>query len=77
MENLSSKFFKTKFVGTFPGDDSGNTRARQTPGVLYSKELPTPVQKWKAELKLTPLRAVFIGHSFYFYQPLMTYFQPS
>lgn len=55
MENLSSKLFKAKFVDTFPGDDSGNLRPRQTPGVLYSKALPTPVQKpellaWSAEL---------------------------
>ncbi len=55
MKNLSSKLFKTKFVDTFPGDDSGSTHARQTPGVLYSKALPTPVAKpelvaWSAEL---------------------------
>src|SRR5690606_28263436 len=37
MENLSSKLFKNQFVDTFPGDDSGNVRPRQTPGVLYSK----------------------------------------
>ena len=24
MENLSSKLYKTNFVDTFPGDDSGN-----------------------------------------------------
>lgn len=55
MENLSSKVFKTKFVDAFPGDDSGNTRPRQTPGVLYSKALPTPVHEpnliaWSADL---------------------------
>jgi uncharacterized protein YdiU (UPF0061 family) len=55
MKNLSSKPYKTKFVDTFPGDHSGNTRARQTPGVLYSKALPTPVHQpelvgWSAEL---------------------------
>jgi uncharacterized protein YdiU (UPF0061 family) len=55
MENLSSKLFKTQFVDTFPGDESGNVRPRQTPGVLYSKALPTPVEKpellaWSAEL---------------------------
>jgi uncharacterized protein YdiU (UPF0061 family) len=55
MENLSSKLFKSTFVDSFPGDDSGNLRPRQTPGVLYSKAVPTPVQKpelvaWSAEL---------------------------
>jgi uncharacterized protein YdiU (UPF0061 family) len=55
MENLSSKLFKTEFANTFPGDDSGNVRPRQTPGVLYSKALPTPVQNpellaWSREL---------------------------
>jgi uncharacterized protein YdiU (UPF0061 family) len=55
MENLSSKQFKANFVATFPGDDSGNTLPRQTPGVLYSKAIPTPVQKpellaWSADL---------------------------
>ena len=55
MKNLSSKLFKTKFVDTFQGDDSGNTQPRQTPGVLYSKALPTPVHKpellaWSTDL---------------------------
>jgi uncharacterized protein YdiU (UPF0061 family) len=55
MENLNSKIFKTKFVDTFPGDDSGNVHPRQTPGALYSKAVPTPVQKpeliaWSHEL---------------------------
>jgi hypothetical protein len=55
MENLSSKLFKAEFVDTFPGDDSGNVRPRQTPGALYSKAVPTPVQKpellaWSGEL---------------------------
>lgn len=55
MENLSSKLFKAEFVNTFPGDDSDNVRPRQTPGVLYSKAVPTPVQKpellaWSGEL---------------------------
>src|SRR5690554_1446253 len=55
MENLSSKRFKTQFVDTFPGDNCGNVHPRQTPGALYSKALPTPVQKpklvaWSEEL---------------------------
>ncbi|RZL13469.1 MAG: YdiU family protein, partial [Pedobacter sp.] len=55
MENLSSKLFKTNFVDTFPGDESGDLHPRQTPGVLYSKALPTPVHKpelvgWSTEL---------------------------
>jgi uncharacterized protein YdiU (UPF0061 family) len=55
MENLSSKLFKKNFVDTFPGDHSGNLQSRQTPGVLYSKAVPTPVRKpelvaWSAEL---------------------------
>lgn len=55
MENLSSKQFKKHFVDTFQGDDSGSLRARQTPGVLYSKAVPTPVPKpeliaWSTEL---------------------------
>ncbi|WP_066832226.1 protein adenylyltransferase SelO [Rufibacter ruber] len=44
MQSLQEKEYKKQFVETFPGDDSGNTRPRQTPGVLYSKALPTPVK---------------------------------
>ncbi|PRY10192.1 uncharacterized protein YdiU (UPF0061 family) [Pontibacter ummariensis] len=43
MESLSSKEYKNEFVNTFEGDDSGDKRPRQTPGVLYSKVSPTPV----------------------------------
>lgn len=43
MQKLSSTIFKNDFVSTFDGDDSGNLRPRQTPGVLYSKAIPTPV----------------------------------
>ncbi len=55
MENLSSKLFKRNFVDTFSGDDSVNLRARQTPGVLYSRAVPTTVRKpellaWSTEL---------------------------
>ena len=55
MESLSSKNYKKEFVTTFPGDDSGDLTPRQTPGVLYSKATPTPVEKvtllaWSDEL---------------------------
>lgn len=55
MENLSSKRFKRTFVNTFPGDDSADLHPRQTPGVLYSKAVPTAVRNpklvaWSAEL---------------------------
>ena len=45
MHKLSEIVFKNDFVTTFDGDDSGNLTPRQTPGKLYSKALPTPVQK--------------------------------
>jgi uncharacterized protein YdiU (UPF0061 family) len=55
MDNLSSKAFEKVYVSTFEGDHSGNLHPRQTPGVLYSKALPTPVQQpsllaWSEEL---------------------------
>ncbi|MEJ8756912.1 YdiU family protein [Pontibacter sp. H259] len=55
MESLRSKNYKRDFVTTFPGDESGNLTPRQTPGVLYSKAIPTPVEKvtllaWSDEL---------------------------
>ncbi|HEY8399814.1 MAG TPA: protein adenylyltransferase SelO family protein, partial [Cytophagaceae bacterium] len=43
MENLSKKEFGKEFVQTFDGDHSGSIQPRQTPGVLYSKAIPTPV----------------------------------
>src|SRR5690606_32326532 len=45
MENLSAKQFKRNFVDTFPGDSSGDMHPRQTPGMLYSKAVPTAVRK--------------------------------
>jgi uncharacterized protein YdiU (UPF0061 family) len=45
MNNLIEIQFKSEFVNNFDGDDSGNTTPRQTPGMLYSKALPTPVKK--------------------------------
>ncbi|KIO77154.1 hypothetical protein TH53_10980 [Pedobacter lusitanus] len=55
MERLSTKTFKNEFVTTFDGDETGNLQPRQTPGVLYSKAIPTPVKKpellaWSDEL---------------------------
>jgi uncharacterized protein YdiU (UPF0061 family) len=55
MERLGTQEFKNEFTAHFPGDDSGDTRPRQTPGVLYSKAIPTPVANpvllaWSDEL---------------------------
>lgn len=55
MEKLSAKEYKSEFVQAFDGDESGNLRPRQTPGMLYSKAVPTPVNKpsllaWSDEL---------------------------
>ncbi|HEX8332891.1 MAG TPA: protein adenylyltransferase SelO family protein, partial [Segetibacter sp.] len=44
MQKLSSIEYKNEFVNNFKGDDSGDLRPRQTPGVLYSKAIPTPVK---------------------------------
>ncbi|MBS7566694.1 YdiU family protein [Mucilaginibacter sp. Bleaf8] len=46
-QHLSSDVFQYDFTNTFPGDQSGNLTPRQTPGVLYSKALPTPVNEPK------------------------------
>jgi serine/tyrosine/threonine adenylyltransferase len=45
MQSLSAKTYKSDFVDHFDGDESGNSHPRQTPGVLYSKAMPTPVRK--------------------------------
>lgn len=45
MTQLKNIEFQNEFVTTFPGDDSGDLSPRQTPGVLYSKAMPTPVEK--------------------------------
>ncbi|GGK60716.1 YdiU family protein [Rufibacter glacialis] len=55
MQSLSQKEYKNEFVSAFDGDDSGDLKPRQTPGVLYSKTVPTPVKKpevlaWSEEL---------------------------
>ncbi|MBO9702205.1 MAG: YdiU family protein [Sporocytophaga sp.] len=44
MDSLSSKKYTKDFVDSFDGDHSGDLTSRQTPGVLYSKALPTPVK---------------------------------
>lgn len=44
MDSLSSKKYNKDFVNSFNGDHSGDLTSRQTPGVLYSKALPTPVK---------------------------------
>jgi serine/tyrosine/threonine adenylyltransferase len=45
MQNLSSIQFRNDFVNHFKGDETGSLKPRQTPGVFYSKALPTPVEK--------------------------------
>ena len=55
MKNLSDVAFQNEFVNQFPGDESGDLTPRPTPGVLYSKALPTPVSSpallaWSDEL---------------------------
>lgn len=52
---ISKAPFKNRFVNAFPGDASGSLVPRQTPGVLYSTALPTPVKEpklvaWSDEL---------------------------
>ncbi len=44
MQKLSFIQFKNDFVSTFAGDESGNLTPRQTPGLFYSKALPTAVK---------------------------------
>lgn len=44
MQTLNTIDYKREFVEHFPGDTSGDLTPRQTPGVLYSKAIPTPVQ---------------------------------
>lgn len=44
MRPIHTIHYKNDFVEAFPGDDSGDLRPRQTPGVLYSRVQPSPVQ---------------------------------
>lgn len=55
MPELNHIQFHNEFVSTFPGDDSGNTQPRQTPGKMFSKAMPTIVSHpellaWSADL---------------------------
>ena len=45
MKNISEITFRNDFAENFPGDDTGNIQPRQTPGMFYSKAMPTPVNK--------------------------------
>ncbi|MDB5252490.1 MAG: hypothetical protein JWP27_1659 [Flaviaesturariibacter sp.] len=45
MHSLDRIQFQNEFVDRFPGDQTGNKRPRQTPGMLYSRVQPTPVPK--------------------------------
>ncbi len=47
MKSLKTKSFQNNFTTFFPGDDSGDLSPRQTPGVFYSKAVPTRVSKPK------------------------------
>ena len=55
MQHLEHGSFKKEFTEAFPGDDSGDLSPRQTPGMLYSTAVPTPVKEprllaWNEEL---------------------------
>ncbi len=45
MKTISTIAYKNDFVQHFNGDQSGNLKPRQTPGMFYAKALPTPVPK--------------------------------
>lgn len=47
MQKLSEIEYSNSFVAAFPGDESGSTQPRQTPGVFWSKAVPTPVPEVK------------------------------
>ncbi len=44
MQSLSTKEYRNEFTTYFDGDESGSVLPRQTPKVLYSKTVPTPVK---------------------------------
>ncbi len=53
--NLSTKKYQNQFVENFPGDETGSTLPRQTPGMFFSTAMPTPVAQpqliaWSEEL---------------------------
>ncbi|MCX2451001.1 YdiU family protein [Pedobacter sp. PLR] len=47
MQHLSTHKFVNDFTEAFDGDQSGDPQPRQTPGVLYSRVLPSPVRQPK------------------------------
>lgn len=47
MQRLTTKIYKNEFAETFRGDESGKNYPRETPGVFYSKAIPTPVKSPK------------------------------
>jgi hypothetical protein len=47
IEKLNEIQFSNEFVGHFKGDESGIKTPRQTPGVFWSKALPTGVPEVK------------------------------
>lgn len=47
MQHLSTHKFVNDFTEAFEGDQSGDPQPRQTPGVLYSRVLPSPVKQPK------------------------------
>jgi uncharacterized protein YdiU (UPF0061 family) len=58
MKRLSDVAFKNEFVENFEGDESGSNMPRQTPGMFYSKAVPTPVKEvtllaWSDDLAST------------------------
>jgi len=53
--SIAGLSFENRFTAAFPGDSNGNLKPRQTPGVLWSAALPTPVARpeligWSEEL---------------------------
>ena len=55
MDSLSNKTYQNNFVAGFPGEQEVNLSPRQTPGVFYSRVLPSPVREprllaWSDEL---------------------------
>jgi serine/tyrosine/threonine adenylyltransferase len=44
MDSILSNNYKKEFINHFKGEKGGNKKPRQTPGVFYSKTMPTPVK---------------------------------
>ncbi|WP_316841694.1 protein adenylyltransferase SelO [Pedobacter gandavensis] len=57
MQHLSTHNFVNDFTEAFDGDQSGDPEPRQTPGVLYSRVLPSPVREPKLLAWTTDLAA--------------------